>query len=87
MHDEAVRAVEELTIKSMQLKTVKEDKYSPVQLHRVYSDPRPFAVEIKSLTGIMDFLESDIDSFDMLNLVLHIVDHTKVRIITNVQEW
>ena len=84
MHDEAVRAVEELTIKSMELKQVKDDQYSPVTLHRVYSDPRPEAVGIKSLTGIMDFLESNVDKMDMSRLMLHIVDHTKVKIITDV---
>ncbi len=84
MNDEAVKSIEELTIKSLELVTVKEDQYSPVILHRVYSDPRPEAVGIKSLTGIMDFLESNVDKMDMSRLMLHIVDHTKVRIITDV---
>ena len=84
MNDEAVKSIEELTIKSMELKTVKDDQYSPVALHRVYSDPRPEPVGIKSLTGIMDFLESNVDKMDTSRLMLHIVDHTKVRIITDV---
>lgn len=84
MHDEAVKAVEELTIKSMELKEVLGKKYSPVKLNRVYSDPRPESVVIKSLTGVLDFLESNVDKLDKEKLMLHIVDHTEVRIITDV---
>lgn len=84
MHDEAVKAVEGLTIKSMELKEVGKEFYSPVKLNRVYSDPRPNSIGIKSLTGVLDFLEFNIDKLSIDDLMLHIVDHTDVKIVTNV---
>ena len=84
MEGKAVTEIRDLTIKSMELKEVGGKQYSPVELHRVYSDPRSSAVQVKSLTGILDFLESNVDGLVEENLILHIVDHTEVRVLTKI---
>ena len=83
MNGEAVKEVKKLAIEAMELKEVEGKMYSPVSLHKIYSDPRPNSIIIKSLTGILDYLETNIDGLDMEKLILHIVDHKTVMVITN----
>ena len=85
MHDEAVEAIKNLSNEAMELKEVDGKKYSPVTLKRVYSDPRPDALRIKSLEGIMDYLTANIDNLDIDELILHIIDYETVCILTNVR--
>lgn len=79
-----VDKIKELTDQARELKEVKGEKYSPVQLSRVYSDPRPKSITVKSLTGIIDYLETNIDDLDMKELLIHVVDHKNVYVYTNV---
>jgi len=84
MEGKAVEEIRDLAIKSMELKEVDGNMYSPFDLKRVYSDPRPAAVKVKSLSGILDFLESNVDGLEMNDLILHVVDHTEVRLLTKI---
>lgn len=84
MEGEAVKRIEDLTIKSVGLKEVDGKLYSPVTLHRIYSDPRPAKITVKSLQGIKDYLDSNIDNLDMDKLMIHILDHKTVHVLTEV---
>lgn len=84
MNGESVNQIKELAIRSMDLKEVNGNQYSPETLVRVFSDPRPVAILVKSLTGIIDFLEANIDELDMDSLILHVVDCATVRVITKI---
>lgn len=84
MEGEAVKEIRRLSVEAMALKEVDGKQYSPVELKRIYSDPRPSAVKVKSLTGILDFLEANVDCLDKSTLILHIVDHTEVRVLTKI---
>ena len=59
-------------------------EYSFSKVHRVYSDPRPARLEVKSLVAIVDYLENNVDQLDMGKLMIHVIDHTTVRLITDV---
>jgi hypothetical protein len=84
MEGEAVKKIFDLTIKAMELKEVEGKKYSPISLHRVYSDPRPAKIIVKSLQGIKDYLNNNVDDLDMGKLMIHIVDHKTVHVLTDI---
>ena len=58
--------------------------YTAAKMYRLYDDPRPAALEIQSLTGILDYLESNVDGWNLEKFMIHIVDHETVNLITNV---
>lgn len=84
MEGAAVEKIKDLSIQSAELKEVKGETYSPIQLHRVYSDPRPADIKVKSLSGIVDYLSDNVDSLDLDKLIIHIVNHQEVRVYTDV---
>ncbi len=77
-------------IKDLALKTAitvldKDGKmYTAVKMNRLYDDPRPAALQIQSLTGILDYLESNVDNWNLEKFMIHIVDHETVNLITNI---
>lgn len=83
MNGDAVDKIKELADKSRELKTVDGKVYSPVPLKMVYSDPRPAKIIVRSLQGIKDYLDSNIDELEMKKLMIHIVDHKTVHVLTN----
>ncbi len=84
METGVVTEIKELALKSAEI--VKDNdgaEYTAVKMNPLYSDPRPAALHIQSLTGILDYLESNIDSYDPETLMIHIDDHETVDLITN----
>ena len=68
-------------------KIVKDEsgkEYTSIQMCRLYSDPRPSCLKVHSLTGILDYLESNVDKLDKTELMIHVVDHETVDLITNI---
>jgi hypothetical protein len=59
-------------------------EYSFSTAKRVYSDPRPDTLFVKSLVAIVDYLENNVDKLDIEKLMIHVVDHQTVSIITDV---
>lgn len=84
MTGEVVDRIKELTDQARELKTVDGKSYSPVSLKRVYSDPRPAKIIVRSLQGIKDYLDNNIDELVMKLLLIHIVDHKTVKVLTSV---
>lgn len=84
MDGSAVNEIEALALKGLELRKVDGKTYSTIKLSRVYSDPRPDVVKVRSLTGLADFLKANIDKLEMDRLVIHIVDHATVVVRTDV---
>lgn len=61
-------------------------EYAAFRPQRVFSDPRPDALKLHSLTGIVDYLKSGIDGYKDSSdtLAIHVVDHELVRLITRI---
>jgi len=60
--------------------------FSPLAMKRIYDDPRPAPLTVHSLTGVIDYLSSEIDlgHYTGLNLAIHVVDHQQVNLIDSV---
>jgi hypothetical protein len=59
--------------------------YSPLTLHRVYDDPRPQAISVASLDGLIAYIESGIDNAYEARSQMVIVDsHDQVSLVTEV---
>ena len=84
MDGTAVTRIEELAQKGMELKEVDGKMYSTHELHQVFSDRRPSVVTVKSLSGLTDFIRANIDDLKMSLLMIHVVDHTRVIVKTNI---
>ena len=85
MDGEAVREIKELALKTAETVLDDDNKYyTAAKMYRLYDDPRPAALEIQSLTGILDYLESNVDGWNLEKFMIHIVDHETVNLITNV---
>lgn len=82
---EFINRIQDLTREADQT-VIGEDKkeYSFSKLYRVYDEPRPAALKVKSLVAIVDYLENNVDQLDMEKLMIHVVDHTTVHLITDV---
>ena len=59
-------------------------EYSFEKLHRVYDDPRPSSLTVMSLTGLVDYLENNVDELEKEKLMINVVAHDRVVLITNV---
>lgn len=60
-------------------------QYTAINLKRLYDDPRPAAVKVRSLTGIVDYLKDNKDGLNMADLTIIIVDQETVQVVTKVQ--
>lgn len=58
--DSNVKDVAELAQKGFAIK-IDEDVHTPLNVHRVYDDPRPKTLVLRSLTGLVDYLRENID--------------------------
>lgn len=60
--------------------------FSPLTMKRIYDDPRPEPLTVHSLTGVLDYLASEIDlgHYTGLNLAVHVVNHQTVNLIDSV---
>ena len=84
MHGDAVKEIERLAQEASIVKQVNGVNYSVKKLNPVYFDPRPDTLQIQSLTGILDYLESNVDNWNLEKFMIHIVDHETVNLITNI---
>lgn len=84
MNEAAIEKIEELVKKGLEIKEIGGKQYSTVGLTRVYNDPKPAPVVVKSLTGIVDFLNANKDGLKLENLMIHVVDHKTVKVVTEV---
>jgi hypothetical protein len=60
-------------------------EYSFENLKRVYSDPRPSSINIKSLDGLVDYIKSNPDKYEIADLIIHVVDYRTVKLLTKIQ--
>lgn len=81
---DAIEKIEELVEQGLEIKQIGGEEYSVVKLHRIYNDPKPAAVGVKSLTGIVDFLKANKDDLSLESLMIHVIDHRTVAVITEV---
>lgn len=84
MDGESVKRIEDLQKQALEIREIDGKKYSVIPLNRIYSDPRPSAIGILSLQGLVDYLDSNIDELNIDELLIHVIDHQKVRLITNI---
>ncbi len=84
MDGTAIKELKDLALEGT-LHSVDGKVYSPHKMYRVYSDPRPGALVVHSLTGVVDYLEANIDGLSKDKLLIHVVNHSAVNVITNVQ--
>lgn len=97
MDGTAVNKIAELALEG-QVFEMGGHTYSPTTMHRIYSDPRPAPFRVHTLSGLMDYLNSELDKRyieddiswlveggkSKRSLAIHVVDHLTVRIVTDV---
>jgi len=61
-------------------------KYSSKILHKVYDDPRPAAVQLYSLSGLLDYIRNEIDiDVEIIKNIphfIHIMDYNKIELVS-----
>jgi len=77
---EAIEKIEELALDGM-TKEVDGRTYSVYDLKPVFYEPRPEPVIVKTLSGFVDFIKTNIDSLDLKKHVIHVVDHETVSLL------
>lgn len=81
-----INKIEELVNDNHKIVTDKSGKeYSAADLKRVYDDPRPRALGLSSLDGLVDYIKSNVDGYDMEDLIIHIIDYKTVELLTKIQ--
>jgi len=58
-------------------------KYTTAQIHKVM-DPEPAQVEINTLTGFVDYVNSE-DGFSPDEVLIQVVDQSRVRLVSQIQ--
>ncbi len=80
----AVKAIADLKAESMIIE-VGEEKYSKEKLYRVFSEPRPDVIKLKTLTGLVDYLKENKDSLDKEQLTIHVEDFSSVLLFGKIE--
>lgn len=85
MIKEAIEKLNELTRNADKTVIGQDGKeYSFNKLTPVYDDPRPEPLKVYSLTGILDYMKSNVDGLSAEKLIIHVVNHERVDLLTNV---
>lgn len=75
---EAIEKIEALVMDSFTVE-VGSRMYSARELRPVLYEPKADAIEVSTLTGLVDFIESNVDDLDLVNSYIAVVDgHKKV---------
>lgn len=58
--------------------------YSAKPLHRVYDDARPSTVQVRTLTGLADYMKTEgfLASVSEIPYFVNVVDHSEVKVLT-----
>lgn len=78
-----VKEVERIVKESTQVFGDEGRIFSALPLHPVFHEPRPAALEISTLTGLVDYIESNVDDLNRDTLLILIEDEAKVSLRTN----
>lgn len=85
MITKAIEKIQSLTREADDFKIGADGKeYAYRDVHRVYDDPRPETLIVYSLSGIVDYVKKNIDKLEMDKLMIHVVNHERVDLITDV---
>lgn len=79
MDGEAVKKIAELTERGM-FKEVDGMTFSNQRMTPVLYAPHTQTLELHTLSGLKAYLESDVDRLEKSRLIIHVVDHTTVRL-------
>lgn len=78
-----ISKIENLVDDNHKIVTDKSGKeYSAANLKRVYDDPRPSALHLSSLDGLVDYIKANIDGYDLTDLIIHVIDYKTVKLLT-----
>ena len=84
MDGTGINAIEKLVKQSHVIK-VGDEHYSVHQLKRVYDDPRPQTIEVRTLSGLVEFAKSkqcEALQKEKESCLIHVVSHETVRLMT-----
>ena len=84
MEKGVIEEIKKIVLQGCEIKEIDGNKYSPVGLNRVYSDPRPEALNIRSLSGIVKYLKDNKDKYSLDDLTIVVIDHKSVNVVTSV---
>ena len=62
-----------------------DQMFTALSMHRVYDDPRPKTLIVESLTGLVGYVASAVDSDWKTYAILHVVSHEIVSLLTPVR--
>ena len=79
-----IEKIEDLVQKGSEIKVINGKNYSTTGLKRIYEDPRPSVLNVKSLTGIVKYLTENKDGLNLDKLTIMIIDHKTVEVVTEV---
>lgn len=83
--EKAIEKIEDMALEAAESFIGKDEKeYTFKKVYRVYDDPRPKSLKVFSLQGILDFVENNVDKYKNEDLMLHIVDHQRVDLVTDI---
>lgn len=78
-----IEKIEEMA--AVELVEVGNIQYATKELWRV-DNPKPAKVKVKSLTGIVDYLKSNVDGLIVDGIIIHVEDHETVWIMSGLEE-
>ena len=82
--ESSVKEIADLTRQGLQVE-VEGKTYTSTPMRPVFYDPRPAPLELRSLTGLLDYLRDNIDGCDLSKCAIHVKSHEEVALITDVR--
>jgi len=58
------------------------ETFSPIRMYSVFYEPRPDALTVRTLTGLVDYLKQNRDGLDLGGIIAHVHDHGAVSILS-----
>ena len=80
----AVKEIAALKAESM-IFEVDGEKYSKEKLNRVFSEPKPERIRIKTLTGLVDYINENKDKLKKDELTIHVEDFSSVMLFGKIE--
>lgn len=76
----AIKEVERIVQKSITVDGNDGYQYSTQQLHPVYFQPRPATMSIQNLSGLVEYIKTNVDGLDFSNHIIQVKDETQVNL-------
>jgi hypothetical protein len=81
MTGDVVDKIKRLTEEGM-VHEVNGRHFSPVSMEPVFFDPRPSPLTINTLSGLIDYIKSNVDDVTLHKCLIHVADYAKVELLS-----